>query len=332
MPSARPSRTSSKTPAPFWSLRAPCPSPACMPGARSTEFADHAGGRHLRRQHELRPAALRRGTRRTGRTTRSHPRRHHPRASRQLQRFCTLLGDRNITEFNYRFAIPTTAHIFVGVEVADRRRGPSCRRRSTGRRSRPLDLTDNEMAKLHVRHLVGGRAHGRARAPVPLRVPRAPRRADEFPQRLTRTGTSACSTTETTARTSAACWWECRCPREMRRIPRSSTGLATATWMRATIQRTGCSWAAEFAGRTAPHDGKPCRAAAGQCLRNLPECCILSEFGLAGRFRQGLCSSQFACSVADLNTTSADAGWRTPRRLPHGAGCGNWRTRTRCRA
>ena len=44
-------------------------------------------------------------------------------------------------------------------------------------------MTDNEMAKLHIRHLVGGRAPERARRnPLPLRVPRAPRRADEFPR------------------------------------------------------------------------------------------------------------------------------------------------------
>ena len=54
---------------------------------------------------------------------------------------------------------PAEAHVFVGVEVRDRGReaSGSCAR-SSGTASATLDLTDNEIAKLHVRHLVGGRA------------------------------------------------------------------------------------------------------------------------------------------------------------------------------
>ncbi len=72
--------------------------------------------------------------------------------------FCALVGRRNITEFNYRYADPDEAHVFVGLEV----RGPGdpadllAALRKEGLPA--LDLTDNEMAKLHVRHLVGGRA------------------------------------------------------------------------------------------------------------------------------------------------------------------------------
>jgi threonine dehydratase len=72
--------------------------------------------------------------------------------------FCATLGAKNITEFNYRIADSREAHIFVGIEVA----GPSL----TGRivrnlRSKgftTLDLSGNEMAKWHARHMVGGRA------------------------------------------------------------------------------------------------------------------------------------------------------------------------------
>jgi threonine dehydratase len=75
-----------------------------------------------------------------------------------LKRFCAAVGNHNITEFNYRYADPGGAHIFVGVQV----RGSSEIQRfaSTLRRHgyATLDMTDNEMAKLHVRHLVGGRA------------------------------------------------------------------------------------------------------------------------------------------------------------------------------
>ena len=75
-----------------------------------------------------------------------------------FRRFCELLGDRPITEFNYRYADARQAHVFVGISV------------SNGAQTKPLlcalqregittlDLSDNEMAKLHVRHLVGGHA------------------------------------------------------------------------------------------------------------------------------------------------------------------------------
>jgi len=75
-----------------------------------------------------------------------------------FRKFCATLGNRNITEFNYRMADPVAAHVFVGVEV--RRRDETARLLRTLRRHglRTLDLSDNEMAKLHVRHLVGGHA------------------------------------------------------------------------------------------------------------------------------------------------------------------------------
>ncbi len=75
-----------------------------------------------------------------------------------LMRFCQILGGRAITEFNYRYADPRNAHIFVGIQIqdADEEKRLAARFRKHGY---PVhDMTDNEMAKLHVRHLVGGRA------------------------------------------------------------------------------------------------------------------------------------------------------------------------------
>ncbi|MGQ0547797.1 MAG: threonine ammonia-lyase, biosynthetic [Betaproteobacteria bacterium] len=72
--------------------------------------------------------------------------------------FCATLGAKNITEFNYRIADAREAHIFVGIEVAGR---PETARIVGNLRRRgltTLDLSDNEMAKWHVRHMVGGRA------------------------------------------------------------------------------------------------------------------------------------------------------------------------------
>ncbi len=76
-----------------------------------------------------------------------------------LKQFCTILGGHNITEFNYRFADPKAAHIFVGVQIppdtADVKKLVGTLRKHG---YATLDMTDNEMAKLHIRHLVGGRA------------------------------------------------------------------------------------------------------------------------------------------------------------------------------
>jgi threonine dehydratase len=75
-----------------------------------------------------------------------------------FREFCALLGNRNVTEFNYRYADPKTAHLFVGIEVRDRQETDHLLRELARRRIEASDLSDNEMAKLHVRHLVGGHA------------------------------------------------------------------------------------------------------------------------------------------------------------------------------
>src|SRR4029078_698856 len=75
-----------------------------------------------------------------------------------FREFCALLGKRSVTEFNYRYADPRVAHLFVGVEVANRHETELLLRELARRRVGASALSDNEMAKLHVRHLVGGHA------------------------------------------------------------------------------------------------------------------------------------------------------------------------------
>jgi threonine dehydratase len=75
-----------------------------------------------------------------------------------FRRFCATLGAKNITEFNYRIADSKEAHIFVGIEVGSREETSRIVRNLKGRGLKTLDLSDNEMAKWHVRHMVGGRA------------------------------------------------------------------------------------------------------------------------------------------------------------------------------
>ncbi|MGA8148542.1 MAG: threonine ammonia-lyase, biosynthetic [Gallionellaceae bacterium] len=83
-----------------------------------------------------------------------------PETPGSFREFCALLGQRNITEFNYRYADSQKAQVFVGVQVRD----PSETARLVADLKKhklpTLNFTDNEMAKLHVRHLVGGRAPG----------------------------------------------------------------------------------------------------------------------------------------------------------------------------
>jgi len=72
--------------------------------------------------------------------------------------FCRLLGGRNITEFNYRYSDPHNAHIFVGVAVSDPSESAKLVNALQQQGLPTLDLSDNEVAKLHLRHLVGGHA------------------------------------------------------------------------------------------------------------------------------------------------------------------------------
>ncbi|MGB1271958.1 MAG: threonine ammonia-lyase, biosynthetic, partial [Endozoicomonas sp.] len=74
-----------------------------------------------------------------------------------FRRFCEILGKRNITEFNYRFHDPDNARIFVGVQVHPDQMPIARLVEELEQSGYPVvDLTDNEMAKLHVRHMVGG--------------------------------------------------------------------------------------------------------------------------------------------------------------------------------
>jgi len=78
-----------------------------------------------------------------------------------FRRFCELLGRRSVTEFNYRYDDPRSAQIFVGLALAGGRAEREEIRRVIEQAGFPvLDMTDNEMAKLHVRYMVGGHARG----------------------------------------------------------------------------------------------------------------------------------------------------------------------------
>jgi threonine dehydratase len=76
-----------------------------------------------------------------------------------LKRFCTeVLGERNLTEFNYRLAGREAAHIFVGISTKDARERLAFARLLGECGFPSVDLTDNELAKTHIRYMVGGRS------------------------------------------------------------------------------------------------------------------------------------------------------------------------------
>jgi threonine dehydratase len=75
-----------------------------------------------------------------------------------FRRFCSAVGKRSLTEFNYRMANEQAAHIFVGVQVQNHADTKEIIANLTAKGFQTLDLTGDEMAKLHLRHMVGGRS------------------------------------------------------------------------------------------------------------------------------------------------------------------------------
>ncbi|MFN9692496.1 MAG: threonine ammonia-lyase, biosynthetic, partial [Synechococcaceae cyanobacterium] len=80
------------------------------------------------------------------------------------RRFCGLLGQRNLTEFSYRLADPQRAHIFVGVQIKGHQDTRLLMDDLTSNGFPCLDLSDNELAKLHLCHMVGGRLPSQSEA------------------------------------------------------------------------------------------------------------------------------------------------------------------------
>jgi threonine dehydratase len=93
-----------------------------------------------------------------------------------FRKFCSVLGRRNITEFNYRYADAGSAQVFVGLSVVPG--GEDLAELLSdleGRGYTAEDMTDNEVAKLHIRYMVGGHAPGSVESERVYRV--------EFPER-----------------------------------------------------------------------------------------------------------------------------------------------------
>jgi threonine dehydratase len=89
--------------------------------------------------------------------------------------FCQALGKRNITEFNYRYSSAERADVFVGLQIARAEERQALVGLLRERGYPVIDMTDNEMAKLHIRHMVGGHVPGTNHGELVYRF--------EFPER-----------------------------------------------------------------------------------------------------------------------------------------------------
>ena len=89
--------------------------------------------------------------------------------------FCQTVGLRGITEFNYRYSDNSDAHIFVGIALKNGMEEKSEIMDELNRQGLPvIDLSSNDMARLHIRHMVGGRADVRDERILRFEFPERP--------------------------------------------------------------------------------------------------------------------------------------------------------------
>ena len=80
-----------------------------------------------------------------------------PEVPGSFKKFCSVIGKRSITEFNYRYSDTLKANVFAGIKLSDgkdEKRNVLKKLKLNGYKVK--DFTDNEMAKLHIRYMVGG--------------------------------------------------------------------------------------------------------------------------------------------------------------------------------
>ncbi|CPO46791.1 threonine dehydratase [Burkholderia pseudomallei] len=75
-----------------------------------------------------------------------------------FKRFCALVGERNVTEFNYRIADARSAHLFVGVQIRRRDESDEIAANFAAHGFTSVDLSGDELSKQHIRYMVGGRS------------------------------------------------------------------------------------------------------------------------------------------------------------------------------
>ena len=81
-----------------------------------------------------------------------------PEARGSFKHFCEIIGPRSVTEFNYRISDEREAHVFVGLAIQRRDEAGRIERQFSKQGFASVNLSDDELAKEHVRHMVGGRS------------------------------------------------------------------------------------------------------------------------------------------------------------------------------
>ena len=81
-----------------------------------------------------------------------------PEARGSFRRLCELIGSRSVTEFNYRISDAAEAHVFIGIAIAESAEAERIERNFVRHGFATVNLTGDELAKEHVRHMVGGRS------------------------------------------------------------------------------------------------------------------------------------------------------------------------------
>jgi threonine dehydratase len=141
-----------------------------------------------------------------------------------FRRFCELIGTlpggpRNVTEFNYRISDASRRHVFVGLHHARQGRVGAHRGNFTRHGFEALDLTHDELAKEHIRHMVGGPRRWRRRAPAALHLPERPGALMKFLSHMRPNWNISLFHYRNQGPITAASWWACRCPRRRPGFP-----------------------------------------------------------------------------------------------------------------
>ncbi len=103
-----------------------------------------------------------------------------------LEQFCAALGKHNISEFNYRQSNGDQAHILVGINTANHERAKDAVAQLQESGYDVQDLTDNELAKEHIRHMIGGKQGPASEALVHFNFPERPAALTDFLKKLSK--------------------------------------------------------------------------------------------------------------------------------------------------
>ena len=138
-----------------------------------------------------------------------------PEKKNSFRSLISLLGSRNITEFNYRISDAADAQIFVGIQTEHRSEAAEIKKLFEDQGLPALDITENELAKTHLRYMVGG--HSKLATDERVFRFEFPERPELCSSSLTLpepTGIFLCSIIGIRALTTVEFWPDCRSPKK----------------------------------------------------------------------------------------------------------------------